>query len=58
MTDEDRAEQDRLTDEFLAEWSADPDPSRQRWQALLERYAGKINVEPLLRHGAARGWLD
>lgn len=58
MTDEERFELERLTDEFLAEVEADPSPSRKQWQARLERWQGRVNVEVLLTYGAARGWLD
>lgn len=58
MTDEERAKLESLTDEFLAEVEANPDPSRQKWQALLDKWQGKVNVEVLLTYGAAAGWLD
>lgn len=57
MTDEDRFELEKLTDEFLAEVEANPAPGRKQWQAMLERWQGRVNVEVLLTYGAARGWL-
>lgn len=58
MTDEERAELELLTDEFLAEVQATPNPTRKQWQALLDRWQGRVNVEVLLTLGAARGWID
>lgn len=58
MTDEERAELERLTDEFLDEVQATPNPTRAQWQAMLDRWQGRVNVEVLLTQGAARGWLD
>lgn len=58
MTDEERADLERLTDEFLAEVEANPTPTRKQWQAMLDRWQGRVNVEVLLTQGAAQGWLD
>lgn len=57
MTDEERAELERLTDEFLDEVQAVPNPTREQWQDMLDRWQGRVNVELLLTQGAARGWL-
>lgn len=58
MTAEERAELERLTDEFLAEVEANPSPTRKAWQALLDRWQGRVNVEVLLTYGTLQGWLD
>lgn len=58
MTDAERIDLERLTDEFLAEVEADPTPTRKQWQDRLDRWQGRVNVEVLLTYGAARGWLD
>ncbi len=58
MTDEERFELEKLTDEFLAEVEAAPNPTRKQWQALLDKWQGRVNVEVLLTLGAARGWID
>lgn len=58
MTDEERIELDRATAEFLDELEANPAPTRERWQDMLDRWQGRVNVEPLLTYGAAAGWLD
>lgn len=58
MTADERAELEKLTDEFLAEVEATRSPTRAQWQAMLEKWRGRVNVEVLLTYGAAQGWLD
>lgn len=58
MTDEERAELENLTEAFLAEVQGKPAPTREQWQALLDKWQGRVNIEVLLTYGAARGWLD
>lgn len=57
MTDAERIDLETLTDEFIAEWRANPSPSRAQWDAMREKWQGRVNVEVLLRHGAELGWL-
>lgn len=58
MNREERDEQDRLLREFVDEFAANRTPTREQWQAMLDKWQGRVNVEVLLRYGDARGWLD
>lgn len=56
MTDQERAELNELTEEFIAEVQANPAPTRAQWRAQLDKWQGRVNVEVLLTYGGARGW--
>ena len=58
MTDEERDELEKLTTVFLAEVQANPTPTREQWQALLDKWQGRVNVEVLLTYGGWHGWIS
>ena len=57
MTKTEQAEREKLLDEYLAERKAQPNPTREQWAAAVEKWADVVNIESLLRHGSAMGWL-
>lgn len=57
MTESERAELEKLTDEYLAERRAQPHPTHEQWVEAVKKWRDRVNIESLLRHGAAMGWL-
>jgi hypothetical protein len=59
MTELTRAEADaldELTREYIDERRAQPDPTREQWQATVAKWKGRVNIGGLLTYGASRGW--
>lgn len=43
--------------DYCDEMAANPKPTRAQWQALMDKWRGRVNIESLLVRGAQRGWL-
>lgn len=55
MTDEERAESDRLLEAYLQRPNPRP-TTREDWLAQLAEWEGKVNIESLLVWGSYNGW--
>jgi ATP-dependent helicase/nuclease subunit A len=49
---------DRDLNDYCDEMEANQNPTRAEWQALMDKWEGRVNIESLLVLGGLCGWLE
>jgi hypothetical protein len=44
--------------DYCNEMAANQNPTRAEWQALMDKWEGRVNIESLLVRGGQRGWIE